>query len=309
LQTKLSAQSQAHLTALCAGKAEVNFVDVSSVIETYRGRKDFPLTLHFTEETYYRLFLPHLLPKVDKVLYLDADTLILHPLEDLYHTDLGNNYLGVTHDCEIVRVCHIMPPEAAYFVQQLQVRPETYFQAGVMVMNLALMRQEHLTQKLLACLEQLATPKYVDQDVLNVVCQNRVKFVAQKWNFTWHLPLLDSRYDAHLPQPYLTLYQQAEKEPYIVHFTGENKKPVDLPRLTYSRLWFRYVAQSPYFDKFWQQMWEKCQQNEDFVRHHRGQLFRYKWLRRSTWGTRRQRYALKYDALYARMFPYGKAEK
>ena len=39
---------------------------------------------------WYRIFLPELLPDVDRVLYLDVDTLAVDSLEPLWATDLGD---------------------------------------------------------------------------------------------------------------------------------------------------------------------------------------------------------------------------
>ncbi|HJG49227.1 MAG TPA: hypothetical protein K8V09_01035 [Limosilactobacillus ingluviei] len=38
---------------------------------------------------YYRILLPNLLPEVDRVLYLDYDTLVLGDLTTLWHSDLA----------------------------------------------------------------------------------------------------------------------------------------------------------------------------------------------------------------------------
>ena len=43
---------------------------------------------------WYRIFLPELLPDVDRVLYLDADTIAVDSLAPLWEIDLDDSYLG-----------------------------------------------------------------------------------------------------------------------------------------------------------------------------------------------------------------------
>lgn len=45
-----------------------------------------------------RIFLPKLLPNLEKVLYLDYDILVLDDLKPLWNIDLGNNLLAMTID-------------------------------------------------------------------------------------------------------------------------------------------------------------------------------------------------------------------
>lgn len=44
---------------------------------------------HLPRSAYYRILLPNLLPEVDRVLYLDYDTLVLGDLTTLWHSDLA----------------------------------------------------------------------------------------------------------------------------------------------------------------------------------------------------------------------------
>ena len=59
---------------------------------------ELPCHMHFSEEMYYRLFLPWLLPDCERVLYLDCDILVRGSLSELYDFDLEDNYVGAAHD-------------------------------------------------------------------------------------------------------------------------------------------------------------------------------------------------------------------
>src|SRR5947209_9425322 len=60
-------------------------LDVGSV---WPGSERFPVN------AWYRVRLPELLPEVQRVLYIDADTLITAAIEDLWATDLDGALVG-----------------------------------------------------------------------------------------------------------------------------------------------------------------------------------------------------------------------
>lgn len=60
----------------------------------------FPvLEKRYPEEIYFRLYASKYLPKdLDRVLYLDADTLVINSLKEFYETDFeGNFFIAATH--------------------------------------------------------------------------------------------------------------------------------------------------------------------------------------------------------------------
>lgn len=246
LYTELSERHQENILKLQTDNLKIEFINVETIISKYKD--NFSINNHFTIETYYRFFLPCIFPKLDKVLYLDADTIIMRDIAPLFSIDIGSNYLGVTHDCEIVRMSNLAGTEYSdYFRKTLGVKIENYFQAGVMLVNLAQMRQDNITEKLIFALIKIGTPKFVDQDILNMVCQNNVLFIPQNWDYTWHLQFCDSDYLEHLPDFLRTSYKEAEDEPYIIHFTGNKMKPTNYPNALYADVFWNYAQNTPYY--------------------------------------------------------------
>ncbi|MDR2007596.1 MAG: hypothetical protein LBQ34_01320 [Alphaproteobacteria bacterium] len=70
---------------------KIHLVDVSTFDMLKEMIKDFPERLHLSKETYFRLFMPYLLPNVDKILHLDTDVLVRGDITDFLNTDMGNN--------------------------------------------------------------------------------------------------------------------------------------------------------------------------------------------------------------------------
>ena len=77
-----------------AGTVDFHFVRVPETL--FDG---FPETSRYPKQIYYRLAAHLLLPEdLERILYLDVDTVIINPLKSLYEMDFeGNYYVGCTH--------------------------------------------------------------------------------------------------------------------------------------------------------------------------------------------------------------------
>ena len=54
-----------------------------------------PVTKRYPKEMYYRILASYYLPKkVDKILYLDPDLVVINNIEKLYNTNLDNYYFA-----------------------------------------------------------------------------------------------------------------------------------------------------------------------------------------------------------------------
>ena len=58
----------------------------------------FPCPNWVTVEAWFRCLLADLLPSIDKVLYLDCDTIVRSSLSDMFKVDLEDNLVGVIED-------------------------------------------------------------------------------------------------------------------------------------------------------------------------------------------------------------------
>ena len=114
---------------------ELEFVDITNQV------KPIFSSLHtrdyYSKSTYYRLFIPTLYPELDKALYLDSDIVVLGDISELYNVDLGENLLGAVHDQAVQNT----PEFQEYVLNRIGVKnQEDYFNAGVLLMNLAKLR-------------------------------------------------------------------------------------------------------------------------------------------------------------------------
>lgn len=117
----------------------------------------------FSGITFARFCLPELLPEIDKVVYLDADTLSRAPIRELYDTELGeNDLIGAPYG----------------------IVPEYGFYSGTIVMNLASMRKSNATRKFLDYARKEAYRFYLpDQTAMNRFFNGCIKRIDSSWIF------------------------------------------------------------------------------------------------------------------------------
>lgn len=116
--------------------------------------------------------IPRLLSSLDKVLYLDGDTVVQSDIGELFDTDIDNYYLAAVLDTG----------DAKALSYRIGVNSNKYFNSGVMLMNLHKMREQKLAE---ALIHYRSTGKnyFQDQDSFNCVCLDHVKYLDNKYNF------------------------------------------------------------------------------------------------------------------------------
>ena len=121
--------------------------------------------------TLYRLLLPDILLDVDECIYLDSDTLICDDIADLFSYDISNCYLAAVVDSDISKVP---------YNNMGNLDLEKYFNAGVLVLNLAKLRNDNKVEEFLSSIDM--NWQLNDQDILNKSCLGKVIFLEGKYN-------------------------------------------------------------------------------------------------------------------------------
>lgn len=210
------------LMRLGGGRLELDYIPL-------KGRlQGIYIDPRYTEAASLRLLLPELLPELDKILYLDCDIIVRQDLAKLWdETILDDNYLAAVYEAAI-------EGQAERF-RALGCDPAKYFNSGFLLMNLAQMRTEKVSEKLLdAC--RVPYLEFPDQDALNQVCQGRVLPLSPLYNSirTFFIP----QYKPDFVRQYGEgLWEQVQKEATI-HYTGG--KPWNLFTVQFGAWWRVY---------------------------------------------------------------------
>lgn len=219
---------------------DVNFT--VNVLERSLSEKQMQVVQRRERVTHAAIFkfdIPYIFSNYGKMIYLDSDTIIQHDLNEFYTIDIESYYAAVVKDTITIRGKN-------KHLKWLHFEEEAYFNSGVMLLNLEKMREDQIPEKLLDYRIN-GINHFMDQDALNVVFSDKVKYVSVKYNmlncfFEWHsIDELMRFYQEPLAKCLNKNYDQA----VIIHF-GDKKKPWQYNMGYLSTKWRKYYKMSPY---------------------------------------------------------------
>ncbi|MDE6183282.1 MAG: glycosyltransferase family 8 protein [Rikenellaceae bacterium] len=127
---------------------------------------------------YYRLLIPWLLADFDKVIYSDIDVIFRTSLQEVFTTDLADNYFGA-----VPGVSYRYPSEhVKKHLKKISVSNLEYVNSGFLIVNSALLRKDNLKEAFIS--EAGKKHQFQDQDVINIVCKGRIMHISPKYCIT-----------------------------------------------------------------------------------------------------------------------------
>ena len=171
--------------------------------------KNLPLNI-WPIQAWYRILLPELLSfDIEKVLYLDCDTLVLSDLSELFAIDLSEYAFAAVED-----------PQSFFdetYTRCKYPKDLKYLCSGIMLFNLNYWRKNVIKEELIQyALENKNIIKYPDQDCLNAVCKNSKLILPLRFG-VMDAFFKDERVLRSIPNNFLL---DCIKNPAIIHFAG-----------------------------------------------------------------------------------------
>ena len=177
LYTNISEENKEKINKYKRENIEIEFVNLNYYIEQVKDKlytRDY-----FSMTTYFRLFISNLYPQYNKAIYLDSDIVLLTDVAELYMQDIGDNLVGAVAD-DIIQQNEVFQEYVEKVVGVASYK--TYFNAGMLIMNLDELRKTDFQGKFLYLLETVKYSVVQDQDYLNRICKGRVKLLDKSWN-------------------------------------------------------------------------------------------------------------------------------
>jgi len=227
----------------------IEFINVANLIKD----KKINLFDYLSIETYFRFFIFDLFSDTQKILYLDSDLIINSDIADLYDINIEGKYLAAAKDIDIAGLIKYEKHKRKYIEKYIGYKGEDeYFQAGVILFNIQEIKKKFTTEIFFKVAEKRKW-KWMDQDVLNYIFKGNVFYLNQKWNciFNWkNLIKGKCRIDILklAPKQLFNEYLQARKNPFIIHFAG-NQKPWEYPDCDFSEYFWKYAKNSIVFNQ------------------------------------------------------------
>lgn len=184
---------------------------------------------------YVRLFLSELLPAgTSKVLYIDADTFVRNPIEDLFATDMQGKVIAA-----------VLQPDRMHCIagKDLKTRSvfsmaEPYYNAGVMLIDL----KRYAEIDFIAGIKDLPAAEleqfYYDQDILNYVLKGQ--FLA-----------LDTRWNMQNPEPAHEVF-----DPHILHYSSDSRPWWPWSRVAFKRT-YRHLMTNAHFYRYQREQYKR----------------------------------------------------
>jgi lipopolysaccharide biosynthesis glycosyltransferase len=237
LDTGISAENQARVrSSLASPRVTIEWVD-----DLHRAVSDLPTYGFFSTAAYSRLLLPQLLPdSVDRVVYLDCDTLTRRCLSGLYDLPLedGVAALGVPDMGAPFVSC---PWGLALWYETGRKADEFNFNSGVLLINLRMWREEGIADDAFDYVRSDRHQYNLDQEAINAIAGTRIKAIDPRWNQQGEL----YHQQSELALPYTReVLESVRRDPWIIHYSNVDKPWHFGSTHPWVSEWYRYLDQT-----------------------------------------------------------------
>ena len=214
-------------------KCSIKFINMTNL---FTNLKTGPIS------QYYRLALHEKLPDMDKIIYLDGDTLIFEDLKEMYDLNMKGKYILGFID------------NLYYALEFYGIRNAIVLNSGVLLMDLNALRKYNTTDKFNDFIKLLNNSiDQGDQTLINVVLQKHISTLPPKYGMWGFENEYFAKAHNRIQKPWLRYrykeFMEAFKHPAILHYTGA--KPFRDKKAVYYSLWWEYAKKTGFFNEIY----------------------------------------------------------
>ena len=189
-----------------------------------------------------RLAIDRLLPEdVEKVLYLDADTIVRGDLSDLWDFPMDGRVVAASPE----------PTADKRRRQSLCLGDHPYVNSGVLLIDLQLWRKNGTGQRILSYYRDRGGKLFaIDQDAINGALCGEIAILSPEYNYFNVFDVYPYRVlrKVSQPAPFLAKedFASVRKNPVIIHYLGEERPWRKGNRHLFSDDYHRYLDKTPW---------------------------------------------------------------
>jgi lipopolysaccharide biosynthesis glycosyltransferase len=160
------------------------------------------------ETIYAKLFFTRI-EEVDKILYIDSDTIVNYSLEELWNTDLKENYVAGVSTYTV------------NLKQELGLKKlDEFINDGVVLLNVREIRKHNILQEFKNCIAGYdGNPPLLSEGVINKVCRGKILILHPKFNLMSGLfEYKPNKFDNMGEYYSADTIEEAIKTPVIIHY-------------------------------------------------------------------------------------------
>lgn len=224
-----------------------------------RGMFDFEVdTLGWHITVLARLFFDKILPEsVEKIIYLDGDTIVRGNLSGLWNTDMEGSVIAGS----------LAPTKRTRAIETLGfTEKDGYINAGVLLIDLKRWREEKTGQRIIEYYKEHNGKLYAnDQDAINGALRGEIKIISPKYNYYTSYIYYPYRALKKFQAPYKFIpkrvYDDAKENPVVIHYLGEERPWRKGCKHPYQKDFDKYLSMTPWKnmekDKGWE-LYYRC---------------------------------------------------
>lgn len=278
----INSKSKYEFIILSEDISEVNKKILNAIVDAYSnvhlsfynpffllsGVKLFVNNSVYSKDLYVRVIIPYILSNYDKVLMVDADTIIKKDLAVLYNTNVDNYMMAAVRDVVYGGYINgVVPGTLEYTKSVLRLdNPYDYCNTGVILLNLVRIRNNYSCEDVL---HEIDVQRYrvYEQDMLNSLFHNQVLFLDPRWNlFTYTSDIIKKCVEMAPLNDYLA-YQEARENPFIIHYAA-HPKPWWTNNADFGVVFWKFARLSPFYEELVAQLsWNVANGLYEFKRH------------------------------------------
>lgn len=169
--------------------------------------KELPTTAYISKAMYNRFLIPLILKDItDKVLYLDADIVCLGNIEKIKNLKFEDKIVFVVEESNKYVVKRR--------IEDLKLKKDKYFNSGVLYINIEKWLNNDINKKLVEYSSEKRNLMFPDQDMLNVVLEDKCIYMDRKYNYTFDVRYKPNRYVYNLPENIVFLHYVGKFKPW-----------------------------------------------------------------------------------------------
>ncbi|TWT72735.1 General stress protein A [Posidoniimonas polymericola] len=202
-------------TVAASSRSDLTMVDAGRALAALPAPQR---TDAYTKMTYARLLTPDYVP-ADRAIYLDSDTLVRADINTLFQHDMAGRPVAAVRDYAAVRLSLRSQVERDYFNDATDGRGvDDYFNAGVLLLDLARLRREGQLQRSLELVASSRKLRFADQCALNLAIRGQYTPLAERWNT--NVAHQGMTRDPLAPASLRQRVQAAFDAPAVLHYVG-----------------------------------------------------------------------------------------
>jgi lipopolysaccharide biosynthesis glycosyltransferase len=191
---------------------------------------------HITDASYYRLILPEICSREDKIIYLDCDLVVRTSLREMLEIDLTDYYIGAVPDVENI-------------TQTKRLNVKQYVNSGVLLVNVWAWQRDNIVAKIFDWAKKNREKiLFHDQDILNYTLEEKIKIIDSVWN-TQVSKVKNNNVILHEGQSQEATepnFKKSFENAKIIHYVAYKPWKGPLQYINKKDLYFEYLALTPW---------------------------------------------------------------